>query len=175
MLGFLADRLEEDALRVLGRHAAHALEGDDALLVELLELVATPVELDLLLEQLPIALFEHVRPLVELLVPGVQPALEVGELAAPLAGVILGLALEADLLFLGLEDQVLLLGPRIRDDAGGLLGGGLDRLVRPLAAGRKAKGKANGGADQRRKGDGDDIHFILPSDLGRSDASFASA
>ena len=68
VLGLLADGLEEHALGVLGGHAADLLEGDDALLVELLELVAALVELDLLLEELPIPLLEHVRALVELLV-----------------------------------------------------------------------------------------------------------
>ena len=167
VLGLLADGLEQDALRVLGGHAAHLLEGDDALLVELLELVAALVQLDLLLEQLPIPLLEHVRALVQLLVALVQPALEVGELGAPLAGVVLGLALEADLLLLGLEDQVLLLGSSIGDDAGGLLGRSLDRLIGPLAARGEAHAKTNGEANQRRKGDGDVIHFILPSDLGQ--------
>ena len=141
VLGLLADGLEEHALGVLGGHAADALEGDDPLLVELLQLVAALVELDLLLEELPVALLEHVRALVELLVAGVQPALQVGQLGAPLAGVVLRLALEADLLFLGLEDQVLLLGARVGDDAGGLLGRGLDRLVGPLAARGECQGR----------------------------------
>ena len=56
------------------------------------ELLAALVELDLLLEELAVALLEHVRALVELLVARVQPALEVGELAASLAGLVLGLA-----------------------------------------------------------------------------------
>ena len=154
VLGLLADRLEEDALGVLGGHAADLLEGDDPLLVELLQLLAALVQLDLLLEELAVTLLEHVGALVELLVAGMQPALVVGELGAPLPGVVLGLALQADLLFLGLEDQVLLLGSRVGDDPGGLLGCRLDRLVRPLAAGDEAQPEANGDADQRPKGEG---------------------
>ena len=125
VLGLLADGLEEHRLGVLGGHAADLLEGHDPLLVELAELLAALVELDLLLEELAIALLEHVRALVELLVAGVQPALLVGQLAAPLAGFLLGLPLEADLLFLGLEDQVLLLGSGVGDDPSGLLGAAL--------------------------------------------------
>ena len=87
--------LEEHALGVLGGHAADLLERDDALLVELLELLAAPVELDLLLQQLAVALLEHVRALVQLLVARVQPALHVGELGAPLTGVVLCLARRA--------------------------------------------------------------------------------
>ena len=151
--------------------AADLFEGDDPFLVELLQLLATLVELDLLLEELPVALLEHVRALVELLVAGVQPPLVVRELGAPLAGVVLRLALEADLLFLGLEDQVLLLGSSVGDDARGLLGGGLDRLVRPLAAGDESQPEANGDADQRPKGEAGAFHLhppIRPRD--RSDA-----
>ena len=170
VLGLLADRLEEHPLGVLGGQAADLLEGRDALLVELLQLLAAPVELDLLLEELAIALLEHVGALVELLVAGVEPALEVRELAATLAGVVLGLALEADLLLLGLEDQVLLLGPGVRDDAGSLLVRDLELLAGKAVPGEEPNADANGKADQRRKGDGD-FHLHPPiRSRDRSDA-----
>ena len=160
-LGLLADGLEQDPLGVLGGQAADLLQRGDALLVELLESLAALVELDLLLEELPVSLLEHVGALVELLVAGVEPALEVRELAAPLAGVVLGLTLEADLLFLGLEDQVLLLGPSIRHDARGLLVSDLELLAGEPVPGEEPRADANGEADQRRKGDGE-FHLHPP-------------
>ena len=64
-------------------------------------------------------------------------------------GLVLGLALEAELLVLRLEDHVLLLGPGLGHDPGGLLLGGLDRLARPDAAGDEPHGDADDGGDQR--------------------------
>src|SRR6185503_666159 len=68
----------------------------------------------------------------------------------------------------------LLLGSRIGNDARRLLGGGLDRLVCPLAAGGKAKAEAYGKADQRPKGEGHEVHLhppIRPWAVGRVECS----
>ena len=80
VLGLLADGLEEDALRLIGGDAADPLERRDLLLVGAGEVLARLVEVALAIEQLPIALLEHVGPLVELLVALEEPALERGEL-----------------------------------------------------------------------------------------------
>src|SRR5438034_318242 len=74
----------------------------------------------------------------------------------------LGLSDKADLLLLGLEDQVLLARVRVGDDACGLLGGGLDRLACQLALGDVAKTEPNGKADQRPKGEGGRVHLHPP-------------
>ena len=132
----------------------------DALGVELAELLALALELDVSFEQLAVALLEHVRPLVQLLVPREEAALEGAELVAPRACLVLGLALEADLLFLRLEDQLLLRGAGVGDDACGLVLGGLDRLVRPTASRDEADGDTTG---QRHEGDGEVFHLFLPS------------
>ena len=147
-------------------HLADPLQGDDLLLAGAAQLLALRLQLLLLDQQLPVALLEHVRALVELLVPLEQPALEVGQVGALGATLLLQLALESDLLLLGLEDQVLLLGACLRDDATGLVLGGLDRLVGDDAAGDEADGQT---ADDRRQHDhdGDDIvHRSLPSGPG---------
>ena len=68
VLGLLADRLEEDALGVLGGHARDPLEGGDLLLVEPGELLALVLELALAVDDLAALLLEHVGALVELLV-----------------------------------------------------------------------------------------------------------
>ena len=164
--GLLADRLEEHPLGVLGREAADRLEGRDPLLVELLQLLAALVELDLLLEELAVPLLEHVGALVELLVAGMEAPLQVGELSAPRAGVLLGLALEADLLLLGLEDQVLLLGPGIRDDASGLLVGNLELLAGPPVPCRGTPRRANGEPTSATRATATLSIFILPSGRG---------
>ena len=93
-----------------------------------MQLLALGLELLLLDQQLAVALLEHVRALVELLVTLEEPALEVAEVGALGAALLVELALEADLLLLGLEDQLLLLGARLGDDPGRLVLGGLDRL-----------------------------------------------
>ena len=72
--------------------------------------------------------------LVELLVSLQKPALEAGQVGALGAALVVELALHPDLLVLGLEDQLLLLGARLRDDPGRLVAGGLDRLVGDDAA-----------------------------------------
>ena len=72
------------------------------------------------------------------------------ELGALGAGLVLGLALEAELLVLGLEDQLLLLGPGLGDDPGGLRPGRAHRLAGPEAAGQEADGKADRRRPRRR-------------------------
>ncbi len=146
VLGLLADGLEQDRLGVLGRHAGDALEGDDLLLLSAGEVFAGLVELALAVEQLAVALLEHVRALVELLVAREEPALEAGELVALGAGLVLGLALEAELLVLRLEDELLLAGPCLGLDAARLGLGSLHRLRCPQAADEHAEyGSAGGG------------------------------
>ena len=137
VLGLLADRLEQDPLGVLGRQPGHALEGGDLLLVGPAELLALVLDLALAVDELAALLLEHVGALVELLVAGEQPALEVLELRALGAGLVLGLALQAQLLVLGLEDQVLLLGPGLGHDARGLVLGGLDATGSTACRGRR--------------------------------------
>ena len=157
------DGLEEHRLRVLGGQAADLLESRHALRLELAEVLALALEVELALEELPVPLLEHVGPLVQLLVAGDQAALLRRELIAARARLVLRLTLEADLLFLGLQDQVLLLGPRIREDPAGLFLGDLDRLVREPAATHEPQGHANGEtADQPQKGDADVFHLRPP-------------
>ena len=76
--------------------------------------------------------------------------------------VVLCLAAEPDLLFLGLENQVLLLPASFAHDAGGLLGRSLDRLVCPPAARGEAEADTYGKADQRHKGEGHGFHIHPP-------------
>ena len=141
VLGLLADGLEEDALGVLGRHAGDALEGGDLLAVGAGQLLAGLVELALALEELAIALLEHVRALVELLVALEEAALEAGQLGAPGAGLVLGLALHAELLVLRLEDQLLLAGAGLGLDPARFGLRGLHRLGCPQAAQRACRGR----------------------------------
>ena len=128
------------------------------------------VELLLAEEQLAVALLEHVRALVELLVPLQEAPLEVGQLVALGAALLVQLAMEADLLLLGLEDELLLLGPRLGHDALGLLGGGLDGLRSDEAARHEADGEpADGHHEEDDRHDDGFVHLSLPSGpLGRT-------
>ncbi len=170
MLGLLANGLEEDPLGVLGREAAHPLERLDLLLVGAGNLLAGPIELALAVEELAVPPFEHVGPLVELLVALEEPAFEVAELGALRPGFVLRLALEADLLLLGLEDEVLLLAARLLDDEGGFLLGLLHGTAGEDAATHESEyGTAGEGQQADRRHD-DGIHrFSLSSDLPRSE------
>ena len=118
------------------RHAGHALERRDLLLLGPGEVLAGLVELAVALEELAIALLEHVGALVELLVAGEQAALEAGELVALGASLVLGLALEAELLVLRLEDELLLARAGLGLDAARLRLRGLHRLRGPQAPAR---------------------------------------
>ena len=165
VLGLLADGLEEDALGVLGGQPADALEGDDLLLVGLHQLLARPIELALAVDQLAIAALEHVGPLVELLVALEDAPLEVRELVALRPGLVLGLALEPDLLLFRLEDQVLLLAAGLLDDQGGLLVGLLHRPAGEDAAHHESEDNADGSGRDRDHRHEDGIHLLfLPPD-----------
>ena len=112
------------------------------------------VELALALEELAIALLEHVGALVELLVAREEAPLEVRELVALGAGLVLGLALQAELLVLRLEDELLLAGAGLGFDAAGLGLGRLHRLRGPQAAQQPAEyGSADGGHEGHRHDD----------------------
>src|SRR3954454_9531792 len=162
-LGLLADRLEQDPLRVRGRQARDLLERRDPLLVEAAQLVALALPLALAIRDLAALLLEQVRPLVELLVTGEEPSLEALELGALRAGLFLGLALQAKLLVLRLEDHVLLLGAGLGDDPGRLVLGGLQSLGREHAAGDESHGSTHDARDQHGHEGDDRVHLqFLP-------------
>ena len=158
MLGLLADRLEEERLGVLGRHAADPLERRDLLLVGLRDGLPGGLELALAVEELAVALLEHVGPLVELLVALEEPALERRELVALRPGLVLGLALEAQLLVLRLEDQLLLAGARLGLDPASLGLGRLHRLRGPVAAGKHANDGSSDGRDHGHRNENQRFH-----------------
>ena len=70
VLGFLADRLDQDALGVVRGHVRDPLEGDDLFAMGAGQFLAGLVELALPFQELAIALLEHVGALVELVVAG---------------------------------------------------------------------------------------------------------
>ena len=163
MLRLLADLLQEHGLGLVHAHLADALQGREVLQAGLGELLPLAFELLLLDHQLAVALLEHVRALVELLVALEQAALEVGEVGALGAALLVELALHPHLLVLGLEDQLLLLRTCLGDDPACLLIGSLDRLVGDDAASDESDAQTDDdrGQDDR---DGDDIgHCFLPS------------
>ena len=158
VLGLLADRLEEERLGVLGRHAADPLERRDLLLVGLRDGLPGGLELALAVEELAVALLEHVGPLVELLVALEEPALERRELVALRPGLVLRLALEAQLLVLRLEDQLLLAGARLGLDPAPLGLGRLHRLRGPVAAGKHANDGSSDGRDHGHRNENQRFH-----------------
>ena len=81
--------------------------------------------------------------LVELLVASQQPALERGELSSLGSGLVLRLALEAKLLVLCLEDQLLLLRARLGNDPSRLVLGALDRLIGDLPTSEEAEARTH--------------------------------
>ena len=92
-----------------------------------------------------------VAALVKLLVTLEESAFEGGQFTAAGAGLFLGLALEAELLVLGLEDQFLLASPGLRFDPPGFGVGRLDRLRGPQASHQRAKdGSADGSPEGHR-------------------------
>ena len=162
VLGLLANGLDEDALGVLGGHVRDALERGHLLAVGAGKVVAGLVELALAVEELAVALLEHVRALIELLVAGEEPALEAGQLGAPGAGLFLRLALHAQLLVLGFEDQFFLAGACFGLDPTRFGRRGLHRLGCPEAAQQHADdGSADGGHDSHRQ-DEQGIHYSVP-------------
>ena len=144
--------------------AADPFERRDLVLGRAGKFLAGLVELALAVDELAVALLDHVGALVDLLVALEEPPLEVAQLTALRAGLFLGFPLKAQLLVLGLEDQVLLLGPRALDDQGGLLLGLLDPLAREDAA---AKETECGAAGEGHEGHhhGHEFHVLLPSGL----------
>ena len=128
------------------------------------QLLAGLVELPLPVDELAVALLDHVGALVDLLVALEQPSLEVAQLAALRAGLVFCFALKAQLLVLGLEDQVLLLRPRALDDQGGLLLGLLDPLAREDAAAEETEYCAAGEGHEGHR-HGHEFHVLLPSGL----------
>ena len=162
VLGLLADGLDEDALGVLGGHVGDPLERGDLLGMGAGEVLAGLVELALAVEQLAVALLEHVGALVELLVALEEPALEAGQLGAPGAGLLLGLALHPQLLVLGLEDQLLLAGAGLGFDAARLGGRRLHRLGGPEAAQEYANGDAANGGQRRPPPGGAGVPSSVP-------------
>ena len=152
------------AFGVLGRHVGDPLERDDLLAVGSGEVLAGLVELAFAIEQLAIALLEHVGALIELFVALEEPAFEAGQLGAAGAGLFLGLALHPQLLVLGLEDEFLLAGAGLGLDAARLGGRRLHRLRCPQAADEYANdGPADGGHDGHRH-DEQGFHLqFLPS------------
>jgi hypothetical protein len=158
VLGLLADGLEQQSFRVLGGDAAHALERGYLLLVGFREGLLRDVELALSLEKLPIALLEHVGALVELFVPLEEPPLERRELVALRPRLVLGLALEAQLFVLRLEDQLLLAGACLGLDPAPLGLGRLHRLRGPEAAGKHANHGPSDGRDRGHRNENQRFH-----------------
>ena len=87
----------------------------------------------------------------------------VDELVAPRAGLVLGLALDPELLVLRLEDQLLLAGSRLGLDPAGLGLGRLHRLRGEHAAGDHAEHGSADGGDDRHRDDDRCVHLYLPS------------
>ena len=94
-----------------------------------------------------------------------EPALEAGELGSPGAGLLLRLALHAELLVLGLEDQLLLAGSGLGLDAARLGRGRLHRLGCPEAAQEYANDDSTDGGHDGHRQEGQGFHLrFLPSD-----------
>ena len=128
-LRFVADGLEQLSLGLGSSHTADAFEGGNMLLLGAGQVEAALLEFTLAIEELAVALLEHVGTHVELFVAGQQPALESAELGALGAGFVFGLTLQPQLLVLGGEDQFLLLSAGFGDDPSSLLLRALDGLV----------------------------------------------
>ena len=131
LLGFSANLLNEDLLGLVLRHLADPLERLDLLLARTAQLFLGLIDLALARDQLPVALLEHVAALVELLIALQQAAFEAAHLLALGARLVFGLARQADLLVLGLEDQLLLLRACLGQDPARLVLRSADRLRCP--------------------------------------------
>ena len=162
VLGLFAHGLEQESLGIVRGQARDALEGVDLLLVGPGELLAGTIDLALALEQLAGTVLEHVGALVELFVTLEQPPFERGKLAASCSCLFLGLALEAQLLVLGFEDQFLLAGARLGLDAAAFGRCGLHRLRRPDAAQENAEYGSAGGGHEGHHHDELDFHLTPP-------------
>jgi hypothetical protein len=120
------------------------------------------IGLALAFEQLAGTLLEHVGALVELFVTLEQPPFERGKLAASCSCLFLGLALEAQLLVLGLEDQFLLARTCLGLDAAAFGRCGLHRLGCPDAAQENAEYGSAGGGQEGHHHDELDFHLTPP-------------
>ncbi len=151
----------------VGGQAGHALQGGDAILAETLELAPLALDVALAVDDLLALLLEQVGALVELLVTGEETALEVLELGALRARLVLGLTLQAQLLVLGLEDHVLLLRSRLGHDPRGLVLGRLERLVGQRPTGDESHGDAHSARDQCGRHGEDVLHlqFLPPGGM----------
>ena len=164
LLSLFANLLDEDRLGLLGGQAADTLERGKLLVLDAREFGSLLVEFLLTHEQLAITFLKHVGAMVKLLVALQQAALEVLKVDTLGATFLVELALDLDLLLLGLEDEFLLLGSRFGHDALGLVVGGLDGLIGDHAAREESDEEP---ADSRQYDDDrhDDgfVHFSLPS------------
>ena len=162
VLGFLTHGFEQETLRVGSAQPADTLKGGHLVLGRPGKLLARLVKFAFALDELAIALLDHVGALVDLLVALEEAALEVVELTPLRASFVLSFTLQAQLLVLGLEDQVLLLGSGSLDDQGSLLLGLLDPPARPDAPAEEAEyGDADEGEHAHRQEH--DLHHVLPS------------
>ena len=139
VLGLGADGLEQHRLGVLGGHARHALEGDDLFADGAGRALPSTSRARAPGRGACGRALEHLGALVELLVALDEAPLLRGELAAAGPGLFLGLATEAELLVLGLEDELLLAGASFGLDAACLGLGRLHPLRGPHAAGECAE------------------------------------
>jgi hypothetical protein len=173
VLGLGANRLEQHRLGVLRGQPRHALQGDDLLRDRAGEVLLGLLEFAVAIEELAVASLEHLGALVELLVTLYEAAFLRGQLAAPRPGLFLGLATEAELFVLRLEDELLLAGAGFGLDATGLRLGRLHPLRCPHAAGECAEyGSADGGHEGHRH-EGERVHRLSshPDRIVRPDAS----
>ena len=161
-LGLVADRFEELGLGIFGTHAADPLQGRHVLKLFLGELLAGNLVLAFAIQQLAVALLEHVRPEIELLVSGQQTAFESGKLGPLGASLVLGFALQAHLLVFGFENQFLLLGARLGDDSIVLVLGALDGLIGDLTAKQEANDHAHHKGGHNGRGHKGGFHMNLP-------------
>jgi hypothetical protein len=161
-LGVVTDGFEELRLGLCGAHPADSLERSHVLKLSLGELLTSRFQLPFAVQKLAIALFEHVGSQIELLVASQQATLKGGQFGAFGAGFVLGLALEPQLLVLGLEYQLFLLGASLRDDPAGFVLGAPDGLIGDLAARKKAGDHAHTKGDHNCGGHKGEFHMNLP-------------
>ena len=161
-LRFLADGLEQLRLRLCCRHAADAFERRHVVLLGSGELLAAYLELALPIEQLAVALLEHVGAHVELLIASQEAALQNRQFGSFGAGLVFCLALQPQLLVFGCKDQFLLLCSRFGDDPSGLLLSRLDGLVGDNAASDEAHEHARNKGSHHDDGHKGGIHIHLP-------------
>ena len=159
VLGLLADGLEEERLGVLGRHAADPLERRDLLLVGLRDGPPGPASSSR-------SRSRSLRSRCSSMSVRWSSCSSrwrsrrssVDELVALRPGLVLRLALEAELLVLRLEDQLLLAGARLGLDPARLGLGRLHRLRGPVAAGKHANDGSSDGRDHGHRNENQRFH-----------------